>query len=273
MPPRFHYKGLSAEDRTFAKTPTESAELARGTLYEAWFDTLKMSPWYNEIAVTGVYPSDAAEATWKHFGDLRKATFAAWWRRRGYQIFAEEVPYTEVQTTDLAFNVVNGDEQSNKPPILRLDIPLNLSPAALQEQFRKILRAHENYQGEFDRWHFSTAPVHQERESKFHYSTIKQLLSFYKEYEVASSEEGLKLHEFALRKKLIPGRSKAKAKDIRHAIESNSELLQNEKTMLANAVSDKLKQAKFLMANATEGHFPDDRPHPWAQTRQRTSKG
>jgi hypothetical protein len=81
------------------------------------------------------------------------------------------------------------------------------------------------------------------------------------------------LHEFALRKKLIPGRSKVKSKDIRNAIESNSELLQNEKTMLANAVSDKLKQAKFLMANATEGHFPDDRPHPWAQTRQRTSKG
>lgn len=75
----FHYKGLDAEDRIFAKSPAESAALAKGTLYEAWFDVLQISPWYRGIAETGEFPSQQAKETWGYFGDLTDRNFSDWW--------------------------------------------------------------------------------------------------------------------------------------------------------------------------------------------------
>ena len=85
MTVKFFLKGLSAEDRIFPQTIESSAKLAKGTLYEAWFETLQTSPWYRDSAETGIFKSQAAEEAWEQFGDLRKTDFASWWKSRGYR--------------------------------------------------------------------------------------------------------------------------------------------------------------------------------------------
>ena len=96
----FYYKGLGPEERIFAQTPEAAAAKAKGTLYEAWFDVLQTSPWYNKICETQDFPSDKAREAWEHFGDLRGKTFSKWWLERGYKIFAEVVPYQPMQIAD-----------------------------------------------------------------------------------------------------------------------------------------------------------------------------
>ena len=168
---KFHYKGLTAEDRVFALTPEVSVTKAKGTLYEAWFDVLKSSPWYRELCETGVFPSPSAEEVWIHFGDLRKMTFQEWWLSTGYRIFAEEIDYRPVEVLSVTTKIKN-DDSAKKPPTLIIEVPLNLAPAVLREQFDQILRRHAEYLVDFDRWEHSTASVHQHRESKLNYKTI-----------------------------------------------------------------------------------------------------
>ena len=96
MTVKFFLKGLSAEDRIFPQTIDSSAKLAKGTLYEAWFETLQTSPWYRDSCESGIFKSRAAEETWEKFGDLGKTDFASWWKTRGYEIFAEDVYYQPI---------------------------------------------------------------------------------------------------------------------------------------------------------------------------------
>lgn len=266
MPTEFYYKGLSIADRTFPHSPSKAASLAKGTLYETWFDVLQASPWYLQMAETGVCLSSKSQEAWEKFGDLRNTTFTDWWLRTGYQIFAEVVPYREIQTVDIAYEVRHSKNEVN-PPMLRLDVPINLSPAELQEQFNKILRAHQNYYYEtrdYERWSHSTAPVHQFRESRLSYDSIKRLLDFYKDYEKEKTERNIKLHEYAIIKKIIPASLRR-----RRDLKLSAILTSVERGMLANAVSDKLKQIRYIMANATELRFPDDTPHDWAKSGSR----
>lgn len=248
----FFYKGLSAEDRIFGKSPNESAKLAKGTLYEAWFDVLQTSPWYQEIARTGNFPSESAKRAWLNFGDLENRTFESWWLSTGYRIFAENVPYYPMQIADLDIEVTH---PYNRPPILKIEVPLNLPPAELRKQLNEILRAHADYaNGTYDRWDYSTAQVHQQRESRLTFQSIRRWLLVYQKYEQLKASENITLSDFALRLKLIP-----KFKPEISGFAPTAE----DRQKLANATSDILKPVRNLMANATEGRFPSTESHPW----------
>ena len=260
----FCFKGLSPEDRIYPKTPEESAKLAKGTMYEAWFDTLKVSPWYNKIAKTGEFPSDRARETWQHFGDLRQVSFTTWWKSTGFNIFAEKVPYRPIAEANIQHDVLRDEKDESKPPILRLDIPLNLSPQELERQFKEILSKHRNYLGEveYERWRHSTAEVGLSRDAKLYYTTIKQSLDLFVSYERLKQERDITLHEFAFEMKLIPGKLKG-IKD-RRLLFADVEY----RTSLSNAARDRLKVVRNIMANATELDFPNPERHRWttAQT-------
>lgn len=253
MTNKFFYKGLPPEDRTFGHQPDQAARRARGTLYEAWFDTLQTSPWYQEMERTGEFKSDEAKKNWLDFGNLQKTNFEQWWNEKGFQIFAEKVPYTEIQ--NMSIKVEHGDDD-NLPPMLKLEIPLNLDPKQLKLQFEKILREHENYVDRFDRWRFSTALVHQSGETKITYASITRWLKVYSDWTRSKElRPKLAMWEFALEHKLCPELSREYGDGVI--------VPPPERRTLTNSVSDPLKLARRLMANATEGVFPSTDDHPW----------
>jgi hypothetical protein len=253
MSKEFFYKGLPLEDRTFGYEPAQAARKARGTLYESWFDTLKASPWYQEMERTGEFKSDEAKKTWLDFGNLQNTKFEQWWNEKGFQIFAEKVPYTEIQ--NMSIKVEHGDDD-NLPPMLKLEIPLNLDPKQLKLQFAHILREHENYADRFDRWRFSTAQVHQVNESKITYASISRWLKIYTDWIRSKAlRPKLTMWEFALERKLHPELSRKYGEGVILPLP--------ERRTLTNSVSDPLKLARRLMAHATEGVFPSTDDHPW----------
>ena len=260
----FYYKGLGPEDRIYEQTPTKSASLAKGTLYEAWFDVLQTSPWYKSIAETGDFPSDRAKNTWDFFGDLRDITFSKWWLKTGYRIFSEAVPFRSIENIEpsqIKLKLKQAKEDSDIPKLL-LEVPLNLSPQALQDEFRRILKQHDEYYEQYDRWNYSTAQVHQQRETKHTYSSIKRVLTTYKECERLRATENLKLYDIAMRLNLNP--------TYINSLHNKNRLSSYEKEVLSNMVSDQVKPARYLMANATEMSFPNDSPHPWAVRKRNT---
>lgn len=256
-----HYKGLSLEDRIYGQSPESSAAKAKGTMYEAWFDVLQTSPWYRSVAETGEFPSNPAEETWSYFGDLRNTTFSKWWLKTGYRIFAEQVPYRPIQVSEVSYKVQpNIDEKAS--PILKIEVPLNLSPAALKEQFWEILRRQEEYLNEFNRWDHSTAPIHQYRETKLNHVTIKKWIYVYQEYEKRKDQEGFRLYNFAKELELHP--------TLFVGLVKNAEVPESMRVDAANVASEILKSAKNMMANATEDRFPCTETHPWAVSGSKT---
>lgn len=257
-------KGLSDEDRLFPQTIESSAALAKGTLYEAWFETLKISPWYKEIAETGVFRSLESELTWEKFGDLRNLAFTEWWKATGYKIFSEKTPYQPVQVLDISLKVQES-KNDNKPPVLKIEVPLNLHPKALKAQFDEILSRHSDYYLENkDRWSFSTAQVHQYRESKLTFHTIHRWMHVYNEYEKQKDLSNFKLYNFAKELDLHPSLFKGLLKRVDVPVDLRVEA--------ANVASDILKSARNLMAHATELRFPCTDPHEWVSIKRR-SKG
>lgn len=253
MPIDFYYKGLPIENEFFPFTPEQSAEQAKGSMYEAWFDALKASPWYNEICETRGFPSEAAKECYENFGDLRPMSFKKWWLEIGYKIFAERVRYEEMKDR----GIVNGATKTlkykkgeNDPSKLLIEVPLNLDPKKLKEQFEAILREHSNYYEHKNRFKESTAPVPFDRDSKLSYGTIKLWLHIYKEV-----EKERELHKDAtladicrkleLRKNLFADFGEGTVVD-------DSQIRQQ----AANAVSEYYQKARRLMAHATEMRFP-----------------
>jgi hypothetical protein len=264
MTATFFLKGLSPEDRLFPQTVESSAKLAKGTLYEAWFDTLQTSPWYQKIVQTVEFPSKEAQATWEMFGDLRKTSFTDWWKATGYQIFSETTSYQPLTVIDSAEPAVNFklQQSANKPAVLKLEVPLNLSPKALKVQFDEILaRYSEYYQEKDDRWDHSTASAHQYRESKLTYQTIKKWLEVYRAYEKQSTKPKFKLYNFAYEMELHP--------TLFRGLRKNIDVPEDLRIQAANVASDILKSANHLMAHATELKFPCTDPHPWAISEKR----
>ncbi len=264
MTVKFFLKGLSTEDRIFPQTIESSAKLAKGTLYEAWFETLQTSPWYRDSCETGIFKSRAAEEAWEQFGDLRKIDFASWWKSRGYEIFSEQVPYQAVEVIEPALKTQT-QISAKKPPILKIEVPLNLHPKALREQFEEILRQHSDYYTENkDRWDHSTAPVHQYRESKLTYQTISRWLAVYRAYEKQKDRKDFKLYNFAKEMELHPSLFRGLLKRVDVPVDLRVEA--------ANVASDILKQVQNLMAHATELRVPCTEPHDWTITQKRTKK-
>jgi hypothetical protein len=140
------FKGFPEDVRFKSHTIPESLDRAKGTLYETWFNALQLSPYYQAICETGEYPSEAAEKTYKLSGDLRLKIFDHWWIETGYGIFAEQRPFNRVS--------INNETNSfgENVPVLRLEIPLNVSPKTLRNQFDNLLALHHPYFKDFDRW-------------------------------------------------------------------------------------------------------------------------
>ena len=285
MPVDFYYKGLSAEDRIYPHKPNKSAALAQGTLYEAWFDTLKISPWYKEICSSKKFPSISSKKTWEQFGDLSNLTFGNWWRKTGYKIFSETIPYRPVREVKLGYAIKHADDE-NKAPTLILEIPLNLSPSQLTHQFQLLVEKQFEYRNaignlkyldqdfsqensinddvlfstrnDYNRWDHSTALVHQTRDTKITYQQIQiWLKSFVKWTAAKEANPKLTQSDFAQLLMLKPKGVRSLGKGVL--------LSKKDKAIYASALNEHLKMARFLMAHATEGLFPFTEPHPWVK--------
>lgn len=260
---KLNYKGLNPEDYLEAHTPAVSAKKATGTFYEAWFETLKSSPWYKKMGATGIFASDNARRTWELFGgNLDHLTFERWWLDRGYLIFAEPDPYKEIQEADLTVKLKKS--KVNEPPkSVIVEIPLNLTPEGLQKLMHKFLQDYDEYQYEADRWSRSGAPAHLSRDSKLNPKQIIREMKLYRKYEKQKLETNISYDEFAIQEKLNPAAERESIPIVR-------------KQKLISSTGDLLKRCRKLMAYATEGIFPPDHdssPGDKAPEHQWTKKG
>lgn len=250
------FKGLPEDVRFKSHSIPESMERAKGTLYETWFNSLQLSPYYQGICETGEFPSEQAEKTFHLFGDLRNTTFDKWWVATGYGIFAEKKPFNKVSIT----NEVNSNGED--VPILRLEIPLNVSPKTLRNQFDNLLELHHPHYKDFDRWQASTAEVRFENR-KLTSASLDLYLEIYKEY--LANENDLGLYELGVMKKV---NSKLV---VLHS--DRPKEVADKHVKMANAVSEYIEKAKNLVAYATEGIFPCVENHHWIERKKRnTSK-
>lgn len=257
---QLYFKGLSPEFFTSPHTIEESSKLAKGTIYEAWFDTLKTSPWYNHFIDKNSFPSEQSEETFKTFGDLRGMQFSVWWSSVGFKIFAESTPFEDVKPISLEYSLQH-TKSANAHPTLRVEIPLNLSPKHLEERLKKLISDHAIYADSYNRWMHSTATTHPFEDNNLDYSNINGLLSIYKRYiNSIESNPDLTLAQFTIDEN-IDSTALRSYKKSKRVININGDLREK----LSNVTSDRLKRARYLMANATEGLFPCDEPHDWAK--------
>ena len=268
MPVDFYYKGLREEEHFYPYTPEQSAAKAKGTLYEAWFDVLKASPTYLKATVSHVFDSTAVSDCYELFGDLREIEFSQWWIETGYKIFAEQVRYEEITSHPIkATTTIKFSKRKNVVPRLLIEVPLNLDPRKLKEQFDEILRKHTAlYDEKFNRWDHSTADAHLDRDAKLDYRTIKHWLDVYIELE---NKKRLYGNDYPLYKVC---QSKRLSPKINRDFGIEAELPDKEKVFASNVVSDILKKVTRLMAHSSEKRFPCTDDHPFLNTSTRTRK-
>jgi hypothetical protein len=261
-----NYKGLLPADAIWGLTPEVSATKAQGTLYEAWFNTLKISPFYNKNLDDKITGDTEAAKTVNLFGDLRNREFKEWWLEIGYQIFAEPTPYQPIQEiTDLKVRL-SKEAHPKAPRTIIIEVPLNLDPAELSRQFATLVSKQKEYQEEFKRWEMSQAEAHQDNETKLTFKTIQNWLEIYAEYEHQKKFLGseFKLYNFTKNMGLHPY----------YALKSSRkrEVPESERIPMSNVASDLIKKTKFLMANAAEMRFPDTTPNDIAVRSKRNNK-
>jgi len=128
------------------------------------------------------------------------------------------------------------------------------------------LLAHKNCASVFNRWEHSTALLHQERETKLTYASINNWLKIYNSWIDANlANPTLTQYEFSSDKNLDPNLARNYGRKVVHD--------QKVRAMFANALSQYLKPARRLMANATEGIFPSTEDHEWATVSRRNKPG
>jgi len=251
------FKGFPEDVRFKSHTIPESVERAKGTLYETWFNALKLSPYYQRICQTNEFPSVQAERTFLLFGDLRNITFEKWWVATGYGIFAEKKPFNKVSVSN------EKDEAGEEVPILRLEIPLNVSPKTLRNQFDSLLELHHPHYTDFDRWKASTAEVRFENK-KLTSASLNLYLDVYRAFLEIKDDGELGLYELGVNLKINPKLV------IVHRDQPKE--VADKKIRMANAVSEYIEKAKNLVAYATEGIFPCVENHHWIERKTRKSK-
>lgn len=251
------FKGFPEDVRFKSHTIPESVERAKGTLYETWFNALQLSPYYQLICETNEFPSDLAEKTYRLFGDLRNTSFEKWWVSVGYGIFAEKKPFNKVSVSN------EQDEAGETVPILRLEIPLNVSPKTLRNQFDDLLELHHPHYKDFDRWKASTAEVRFENK-KLTSASLNLYLDVYRAYLEIKDDDELGLYDLGVKLKINPKLV------IVHRDQPKE--VADKRIRMANAVSEYIEKAKNLVAYATEGIFPCVENHNWIERKSRKSK-
>ena len=269
------YKLLPTNDTYEPLSIQQSLERAKGTLYEAWFDTMKASPWYKAMWDGHPVFDDAnpredginrAQKAKELFGDIRKVKFDAWWLTTGHRIFAEGVPYMPVQTLSVKFKnkrVTKRREDGVRPvQSMLIEVPLNLKPSAIRKQLLEIVKEFEALGSNFNRWEYSTADAPFSRDAKFTFLTISNWLQVFEQWEQNKSRKNpqYQLHDLCQDMGLAPELGFDDVEDF--TATHMSETKRNEK--MATTAEKALQNARSLMANALFLDFPNTNPHPLA---------
>lgn len=247
--PEFFFKGFPEDVRFRCHTVPDSLEIAKGTLYEAWFTALKISPLYLECIDTGNWLSEQARKTFQTFGDLREVHFEEWWVEKGYSLFAEQRPFPRIVVDD------GKTELGDMGPTATLVVPLNVSPTTLKRQFADILKNIHPHHSDFDRWKVSSAPV-KLTNRKLTSVSISNYLKVYEEW-LKKQDVGIEFHLYDLGYELRLN-PKLTVLDTDYPNEAT-----DKRTKMSVMVSEYLQKAKRILAHATEGRFPCTEEHHW----------
>lgn len=242
------YKGFPVEDDIYGFTLEAAASRAKHSIYESWFDVLKASPWYAEAQKTKVFRNQAIADTYKLFGDLSNVTFEKWWKKTGYKIFKERVPFTKIKPLDLTYKV-RPPKKEDEPATLLLEVPLHLDIKILRRQFEQVIRLQEEYQEKkkFDIHRATTANAKIfQLGQKFGYEVIKKELEIYFDYQIESVKEGFIAYQFAQKHGLLDSGGVV-----------TNRVTEGDMSRLNEVLKYSLENTKKLIANATVGRFPD----------------
>jgi len=252
---RFYVKGFPEDARYERQTAPESLEIARGTLYETWYNCLKISPYTEEALHSGLWRSKKQKITYEKFGDLVDTNFDSWWLEHGFELFKEKEDFKKIE-------VLDGTRKKSSSINLILEIPMTISPSTLKVQFDKLLQEHHPQYRNFDRWQFSTA-TERLRSSRL---TSASLNLYLRVFEQCSKNKRKHLYTIGEEMSLNP-RFNVKRSDAPTDIPEKHE-------QMSLIVSDYLKKAKNLIAHASEGKFPCTDDHEWIErsTRVRRSR-
>lgn len=248
----FFFKGFPEDVRFRRHSVPESLEIARGTLYETWYRSLKLSPYMAESVATGEWRSEEQQQTYQQFGDLQDTTFDSWWLERGYELFREKGDFRRISVQPAE----SGSDDGEK---LVLEIPLTVSPATLKEQFDDLLRQHHPHFKRFDRWQHSSA-TSRLRSSKLTSLSLNLYVSVYEHW---SKDTAAALYEIGEQMALNP-RYVVKREDLGADVREKH-------LQMSLMVSEYLGKAKNLIAHATEGRFPCTDDHPWIERTTRAA--
>ena len=250
----FFFKGFPPDVRFRRHTVPESLELVRGTLYEAWYRALRLSPYMAQAIDSGHCRSEAQEINYQHFGDLRGTTFDQWWVKIGYEIFREPEDFKRIEMVEAA--------SSPEDKTLLIQIPLTVSPATLRSQFDELLRQKHPEYARFDRWGHSEAQ-RKMRTSRLTSVSINLYLDVYECWEAMKNQNpNVHLYEVGERMRLNP-RFIVNSQDLQ--IDIKEKHLQ-----MSLTVTEYLGKAKNLIAHASEGIFPCTDDHDWIERSERT---
>jgi hypothetical protein len=248
--PRFFFKGFPEDVRFRKHTVPESLEIAKGTMYEAWFNALRLSPYMAESIDTGEWLSDQQHATYEKFGDLRKTTFDQWWVDVGFNLFAEMQDFKRLT---LRKQCVETEHDT-----LLIEIPLTTSPATLKAQFSDLLREHHPYFKKFDRWEMSTANAKLQSSRLTSLSINLYLMVYEKQRDmIATNGHEVTLYQVGEALDINPRLV------VKHADRPAD--IKEKHLQMSLQVSEYLKKAKNLIAYASEGVFPYTEDHDWVE--------
>lgn len=258
--PRFFYKGFPEDVRFRNHSVPESLEIAKGTLYEAWYRALRASPYMAAALDSGIWPSQAAQATYNIFGDLRGTNFPEWWVGGGYRLFAEQRAFRRVSV--LRERQAVDENTTEGAATIHLEVPLDVSPVTLKRQFDQLLREHHPHYRDFDRWQVSTAQMRLENR-KLTSVSINLYLDVYEHWTAGAALEGqqVRLYEIGEALRLDPKSIVLKSDPPSFATDKHLKM--------SLLVSDYLEKAKNLVAHATEGRFPCVDAHEWVKRKSR----
>lgn len=252
--PRFFFKGFPEDVRFSKHSVPESLEIAKGTMYEAWFNALRLSPYMAGSIDTGEWLSDQQKRTHERFGDLRGTTFEQWWVDVGFALFAEGQDFKRL-------TLLQTDCEA-KQDTLVIEIPLTTSPATLKEQFNDLLRGHHPHFKKFDRWEMSTAHA-KLQSSRLTSLSINLYLSVYEKQREMIATEGDEVTLYQVGEALTLNPRLV----VKHADRTAD--IKEKHLQMSLLVSEYLKKAKNLIAHASEGIFPYTENHDWVERASR----
>jgi hypothetical protein len=258
--PKFFFKGFPEDVRFRGHSVPESLEIARGTLYEAWFRALKMSPYLEQGWSSGQWLSPQAQQTAELFGDLRGEEFDSWWLARGFTLFAETRAFRRVSLISSPTHAASAQAGA----VLTIEVPLDVSPATLKSQFDELLKQHHPHYRDFDRWGASSARVRMENR-KLTSVSINMFLQVYEAWrQRGGPQQPVRLYEIGEALRLNSKFSVTAADTPYEASDKHRKM--------SLTVSEYLEKAKNLVAHASEGRFPCTEDHEWIERKSRSRR-